>query len=155
MSTRDEGRDRRKYARGPAPVSATLVMSRASDARAQFSAEASATQFSAEASATQFSAEASAARLNAGIPVPIARVLDVSAGGVLLELPMGIEPPALHASGFAQLTRGASYLERHARVVRVRWGGRDKGKSMAPAVALSFDDADFEAATRWERMITA
>lgn len=128
MSTRDEGRDRRKYARGPAPVSATLVMSRASDARAP---------------------------MNTGIPVPIARVIDVSAGGVLLELPMGIEPPALHASGFAQLTRGASYLERHARVVRVRWGGRDKGKFMAPAVALSFDDADLEAATRWERMITA
>ena len=128
MSTGDEGRDRRKYARGPAPVSATLVMSRATDERLP---------------------------VNAGNPVPIARVIDVSAGGVLLELPMGIEPPALHASGFAQLTRGASYLERHARVVRVRWGGRDKGVPMAPAVALSFDDADLEAATRWERMITA
>lgn len=86
--------------------------------------------------------------------VPIARVVDVSAGGVLLELPPGIDPPALHAAGLAQLTRGAAYLERHARVVRVRWSGRDKGVVVPAAVALSFDDADLEAATRWERMIT-
>lgn len=85
--------------------------------------------------------------------VPVARVVDVSIGGLLLELPMGIEPPALGASGTAQLTRGSSILERHARVVRVRWLGRDKGKVMPPAVALAFDDADLDAARRWERMI--
>ncbi len=110
----DDGRDRRRHVRGPAPVAATLVI---------------------------------------GEPVPVARVVDVSIGGVLLELPMGIEPPRLGAAGTAQLTRGPSILERHARVVRVRWLGRDKGRVMSPAVALVFDDADLEAAGRWERMI--
>ena len=116
MSARDsdDGRDRRKHARGPAPVAATLLI---------------------------------------GAPVPVARVVDVSIGGMLLELPMGIDPPRLGTSGTAQLTRGPSILVRHARVVRVRWLGRDKGKVMPPAVALVFDDADLEAARRWERMI--
>ena len=112
MTALDEGRERRKHERKPAPVAALLVVG--------------------------------------GVPVPIARVIDVSVGGVLLELPMGVDPPALHAAGFAQLTRGDSSLQRHGRVVRVRWGGKDRGE----AVALSFDDADLPAATRWERMIT-
>jgi hypothetical protein len=114
MSDDGDGRDRRRHARGPAPVAATLII---------------------------------------GSAVPVARVIDVSIGGVLLELPMGIEPPRLGASGTAQLTRGPSILERHARVVRVRWRGREKGKQLPPAVALAFDDADLEAARRWERMI--
>lgn len=90
-----------------------------------------------------------------GKHVPIARLIDVSVGGVLLELPLGTEPPTMHASGTALLTCRASSLQRHAMVVRVRWVGRDKGKPMPPAIALSFTDADLEAATRWERMISA
>lgn len=88
-----------------------------------------------------------------GRPVPIARVVDVSAGGVLVELPMGTEPPSLHASGTAVLASGTSAVQRHARVVRVRFGGSDKGKPMAPALALAFDDADLDAAIRWQRML--
>jgi hypothetical protein len=90
-----------------------------------------------------------------GEPVPVARLIDVSVGGVLLELPRGFLPPALHASGTALLTCGASSLQRHAKVVRVRWSGREKGEPTPPAIALSFDDADLETAMRWERMITA
>ena len=101
MSTpEDDGRDRRRHARGPAPVAATLVI------------------------APPW-----------GAAVPVSRVVDVSIGGVLLELPMGIQPPPLGASGTAQLTRGPSILERHARVVRVRW----RGPEPAPATMSSGD----------------
>lgn len=90
-----------------------------------------------------------------GAPVAIARVIDVSAGGGLLELPLGVEPPPLHAAGFAQLTRGETTLQRHGRVVRVRYAGRHRGAPMPAAIALAFDDADLDAAMQWEHIMGA
>lgn len=94
------------------------------------------------------------ATLVIGQSIPIARVIDVSAGGVLLELPLAVDPPPLHAAGMVELTRGESLVMRHARVVRVRFMGRHKGAPMAAAVALAFDDADLDAAMQWERIMS-
>ena len=85
-----------------------------------------------------------------GAPVVVARVVDASPGGALVEV---ASPPPLSATGRAVLRRGDASVERHARVVRIRWGGRDRGERVKPAVALVFDDADQDAAARLEALL--
>jgi hypothetical protein len=75
-----------------------------------------------------------------------ARVLDLSLGGALVELPAGSTLPAMGARGQLWLTRGARTVMRGARVVRVRFSGREQGQPLPPAVALVFDDGDAGAA---------
>ncbi|MCC7072115.1 MAG: PilZ domain-containing protein [Deltaproteobacteria bacterium] len=72
----------------------------------------------------------------------VPRVLDVSAGGALLELAAGAPVPPLGARGRATLARGAVSVELAIRVVRVRWTGRERGRPLPPAVALVFDDGE-------------
>ena len=88
-----------------------------------------------------------------GVNVTVVRVVDASTGGVLLELPFDREPPRLSSRGIATLRRGNDVVERGARVVRVRWGGREKGVRVPPAIALVFEDADADAAARLEAML--
>lgn len=69
-------------------------------------------------------------------------VLDVSAGGALVELPPGAPVPPLGARGRTTLSRGVESVDVATRVVRVRWTGRERGQPMPPAVALVFDDGE-------------
>jgi hypothetical protein len=82
-----------------------------------------------------------------------ARLVDVSRGGLLVELPMGASPPALHARARATLKRDGVVVERPVRVVRIRWAGRASGASLPPALALVFDDPDSAAAASFASMI--
>lgn len=77
-----------------------------------------------------------------GAALPVTRIVDLSAGGVLVEIEQGCMPPALGARAHATLARGQRSIARSARVVRVRWAGRERGRPMAPAIALVFDDGD-------------
>lgn len=88
-----------------------------------------------------------------GASLAVTRVLDVSAGGALFEVAADAVLPALGARASVVLTRGDHRAERSAHVVRVRWGGRERGAPLPPAVALVFDDGDAEAATRLERLL--
>ena len=77
-----------------------------------------------------------------GAGLPVTRIVDLSAGGALLEGAQDVALPALGARARATLARGQRSIARGARVVRVRWAGRDRGRRMAPAIALVFDDGD-------------
>jgi hypothetical protein len=86
-----------------------------------------------------------------GAPIPVARVIDASIGGAFLEV-RG-EPPALWSRCRCTVKRGDIVLERDARVVRIRWGGRDRGAPIGPAVALVFDEVDAESTARLEALL--
>ncbi len=90
-----------------------------------------------------------------GDAVSVARVVDVSVGGVLVELFPGQAPPALAAHGSAVVRHGDAVVTRGARVVRVRWGGRERGVAVPAAVALVFDDSDDDAAARLEALLAS
>lgn len=70
------------------------------------------------------------------------RVLDLSPGGALVEVGAGVALPPLGAKGQVRLWRGERTIVRGARVVRVRFTGRERGVPLPPAVALVFDDGD-------------
>jgi hypothetical protein len=84
-----------------------------------------------------------------------ARMIDVSVGGALVEIARTTSIPPLHAVCRAVLERDGTTITRHARVVRVRLAGREKGARIEPAVALVFDDGDDEAARTLEKLIAA
>ena len=88
-----------------------------------------------------------------GAAVPIARVIDASLGGALLEIARDTAPPALSSTCRCMVSRGATSIERGARVVRIRWGGRERGEPVLPAVALVFDDADADAAQKLDTLL--
>jgi hypothetical protein len=77
-----------------------------------------------------------------GVMLKTARVVDVSLGGALVELDVGVSPPTLGAAARATVKRNGAEVERHARVVRVRWGGRERGKVVPAAVAFAFEDPE-------------
>jgi hypothetical protein len=62
-------------------------------------------------------------------------------------------PPALNTRGTATITKGGASVERKARVIRVRWKGREKGAALPAALALVFDDSDDDAAAKLEEML--
>jgi hypothetical protein len=69
-----------------------------------------------------------------------ARLIDASPGGLFIELQGGASPPPLAARGTARVRSGGALLERPVRVVRVRWAGRERGRPVAPGLALAFDE---------------
>jgi len=69
-----------------------------------------------------------------GVTTSSGRIVDISPTGALVELPHGTLPPALGAEG---VVRSAS-IQARARVVRVRFVGRERGQQLPPAIALSF-----------------
>ncbi|MBI1948678.1 MAG: PilZ domain-containing protein [Deltaproteobacteria bacterium] len=77
-----------------------------------------------------------------GAALAVARIVDLSAGGALVEIDAGTAPPPLGARARATLLRGGRSIVREGRVVRVRWTGRDRGQPLPPAVALVFDDGE-------------
>ena len=83
-----------------------------------------------------------------GATLAVTRVADLSAGGALVEVEPGSALPALGARVQARLVRDDRAITRGARVVRLRWTGRERGVPMPPAVALVFDDGDAMAAAR-------
>lgn len=75
--------------------------------------------------------------MGGGIFAP-ARLLDISAGGLLLELRHSVTPPALGTMVTIRLRREPSLIEQRGRVVRVRWRGRDRGALLPSAIAVVF-----------------
>lgn len=83
-----------------------------------------------------------------GANLAATRVVDLSAGGALIEVEPGAALPALGARVLAHLAQGDRSVTRGARVVRLRWTGRELGVAVPPAVALVFDDGDATAASQ-------
>lgn len=81
----------------------------------------------------------------------VVRVIDVSIGGAFVEV--GGEPPALSSRCRCTVRRGDVVIERDARVVRIRWGGRERGAPIPPAVAVVFDEVDAESVARLEALL--
>lgn len=90
-----------------------------------------------------------------GAKLAAARVVDLSAGGVLIEVEPDVALPALGAHALAHLARGDRSVTRGARVVRLRWAGRELGVAIPRAVALVFDDGDATAASRLAVLLEA
>ena len=82
-------------------------------------------------------------------------VIDVSIGGVLLEVATAADVPALGARARIMLERDGQSVARNGRVVRLRLAGRDCGRPMARACAWVFDDGDEAAEHQLARMIGA
>jgi hypothetical protein len=80
-------------------------------------------------------------------------VIDVSVGGVLLELASPADVPALGARARIMLERDGQSITRDGRVVRLRLAGRDCGRPMSRACAWVFDDGDEDAERHLARMI--
>jgi hypothetical protein len=89
----------------------------------------------------------------AGAPLAIARLLDVSPGGAMLEMSPGAPRAGSGARALTRLVRGDRVVMRGARVVRLRWSGRERGRPVPPAVALVFDDGDTAAALRLAELL--
>ena len=90
-----------------------------------------------------------------GPPTLTGAVVDVSAGGVLLELPPGASPPPLGVRARITLVRDAQAVLRGARVVRLRLAGRARGHPLPRTCAWVFDDGDEDAARRLARLLAA
>lgn len=89
-------------------------------------------------------------------PGPVSLV-DVSFGGLFVEL-AGPDParhavPALATRGRVQIRQGDVVVERRVRVVRIRWGGRERGQPVPPGLALAFEDLDDEKAALFEALL--
>lgn len=80
-------------------------------------------------------------------------VVDVSVGGVLLEVASPADLPALGARARIMLERDGQSVTRNGRAVRLRLAGRDCGRPMARACAWVFDDGDEDAERHLARMI--